>query len=54
VVDEPVDQATIAPRVIGDSQRGNLAAAVIQQRDSMAALVNVDTDDHQGGLLARE
>src|SRR5205807_7347755 len=51
MIDQPVDQAPVALRGVRDNQRRDLAAAVINQRDCVVVLVNVDTDD-QGGLLS--
>ena len=50
MVDEPADQTPAALRAIRDSQSGDLAAALIEQRNGVGALVDVDADDH-GRLL---
>jgi hypothetical protein len=52
VIDQPIDQLPIALGAVGDAQRRDLAAAVIDQRGGMSLFVNIDADD-QGGLLAR-
>jgi hypothetical protein len=51
MVDEPVDQAAVAPRGVRDDERRDLAAAVINQRGGVVVLVDVYADD-QGGLLS--
>ena len=50
---EPVQQLPIAVGTVGDDQRRDLTAAVIDQRGGVGVLVDVDADEHQGGLLAR-
>jgi len=52
MLDQPVDQPPIALRAVSDHQRCDLAAVLINQRDGVGVLVNVDSDD-QGGLLLR-
>lgn len=52
MLDQPVDQPSIALGTVGERERRDLAAAIVDQRGGMGVLVNVDADD-QGGLLAR-
>jgi hypothetical protein len=51
VVDQPVDQASIALRRVSDHNGRDLTAALIDQRGGMVVLVNIDPDD-QSGLLS--
>jgi hypothetical protein len=52
VIDQPVDQAPVASRAVGQRERCEVSAALVDERSDMGVLVNVDPDD-QGGLLAR-
>jgi hypothetical protein len=53
LIDQPVDQLPVALRAVGDAQRVNQPAALVDERDCVRALVNVDADD-QRDLLARQ
>ena len=48
VLAQPTLQTAIARRTVGDGQRGDLAAAFIDQRSSVGMLVDVDPDEHLG------
>lgn len=43
---EPGKQLPHPFRAIGEAERGDLVAALVQQRSDVGALVHVDPDDH--------
>jgi hypothetical protein len=46
VLAEPPQQAAIALRTIGDGQRAEFAAALVDQPSGVGVLVNIDPDEH--------
>jgi hypothetical protein len=47
VLVEPAQQAAIALRAVGQGQRAELAATLVDQRGRVLALVNVYPDEHR-------
>ena len=48
----PGEQSAVALGTVGDRQRADLAAAIIEQSGRVGVLVNVDADDHRDLLTS--
>jgi hypothetical protein len=51
-LDKPGAKPPHALRAVGEAERAELTAALVQQRSDMGALVHIDPDDHEV-LLSR-
>jgi hypothetical protein len=50
--DKPDAQPPHAPGAVGEAERAELAAPLVEQRGRVGALVHIDPDDHEV-LLSR-
>jgi hypothetical protein len=53
VGDEPLLKLSHPGWAVGEAERPELAAALVQQRSDMRALVHIDPDDHRGPPVSR-